>query len=280
MAQRLEGQVWFIVGGSSGIGLATARQVVTLGGSLALFARRSQVLEEARVRLQRQTQHAQQRVCGFVLDVGDPQACHQALAQAIADLGAPHVVLNSAGSVYPGYFLRLSQAQFEEMLTTNLRGAWNLSQAALPSLTGTRGTLVHVASMAGLIGTFGYSAYAASKFGVIGLAEALRNELRPQGVHVAVVCPPDTDTPQLQAENRIKPPETRVISSTVRPLSPDRVARCIVRGVAARRFMIIPGLYSRLIYRMVRLFPRLVHRIIDADVRKAQRSAASHRLSH
>ena len=67
--------------------------------------------------------------------------------------------------------------------------------------------------MAGFVGVFGYTDYCASKFAVVGLSEALRQELRPCGITVSVLCPPDTDTPGLANEDLTKPAETKAVSA-------------------------------------------------------------------
>src|SRR5438477_366286 len=80
------------------------------------------------------------------------------------------------------------------------------------------------ASLAGLIGVFGYTDYCASKFAIVGFSEALRSELKPHGIMVSVLCPPDVDTPGFAVENTTKPPETVAISEGAKPMTPDEVA--------------------------------------------------------
>jgi short-subunit dehydrogenase len=131
-------------------------------------------------------------------------------------------------------------------------------------------TIVNISSFSGLLGTFGYSSYAASKYAVIGLSEALRNELSPRNIRVSVLCPPDTDTPQLAEENRHKPPETKALSGKAGLLSPEFVAASLFRGLKKGKFIIIPGLQSRLIYLLKRLFPSVVYAMIDSTIRKVR----------
>lgn len=69
---------------------------------------------------------------------------------------------------------------------------------------------------------------------MIGFSEALRMELKPCGINVSVLCPPDTDTPMLKEENRIKPMETKAIASGARVLSADKVARDLLKGIAGK----------------------------------------------
>ncbi len=84
------------------------------------------------------------------------------------------------------------------------------------------GHIVNVASVAGFVGLYGYTAYAASKFAVIGLSESLRQELKPLGIAVSVVCPPDVDTPGLAAELALRPRETERLAGGSKPIDPAR----------------------------------------------------------
>ena len=122
------------------------------------------------------------------------------------------------------------------------------------------------------MGVFGYTAYNASKFGVIGFSEALRGELKPFGIRVSVLCPPDTDTPGLHEENRTKPEETRQISAGARLMQPEQVAQALLQGLRKNRFMIIPGFDGKFTYYAKRLLPGLVSMVMDWDVRKVQKA--------
>jgi short-subunit dehydrogenase len=129
-----------------------------------------------------------------------------------------------------------------------------------------RGYIVNVASLAGLIGTFGYTDYCASKFGVIGFSEALRSELKPHGIAVSVLCPPDTDTPGFATENRTKPEETRAVSGHTRVMHPDAVAGALLRGMQRRDFLIVPGIESKCAALLKRLAPSAVQWVMDRTI--------------
>mgnify|MGYP002642486750 CR=1 FL=1 len=135
------------------------------------------------------------------------------------------------------------------------------------------GAIVNVASIAGFLGVFGYTDYAASKFGLIGFSEALRSELKPHGVVVSVLCPPDTDTPGFVEENRSKPPETRSLSEGAGVMLPGAVARALIRGIERGDALIIPGAAGRFTYLMKRFTPSLVETFVDQVVRRVQKDA-------
>ena len=103
------------------------------------------------------------------------------------------------------------------------------------------GAVVLISSGAGLVGLFGYTPYAPTKFALRGLAEALRGELKSSGVHVMIVYPPDTDTPQLVEENLTKPVETKALTAGAGLWTADAVAAATLKGLAGRKFTVTPG---------------------------------------
>ncbi|HPC48279.1 MAG TPA: SDR family NAD(P)-dependent oxidoreductase, partial [Deltaproteobacteria bacterium] len=110
-----------------------------------------------------------------------------------------------------------------------------------------------VSSAAGLMGMYGYTAYGTSKFALVGFAECLRCELEPMGIHVTLVCPGEVDTPFVPREAEHLPLESRVIKSFCGRISPDRVARAIVKAVASERFLVTPGVLTTIMYTLHRL---------------------------
>jgi 3-dehydrosphinganine reductase len=267
-----EGKQVYIVGGSLGIGLAIATRVASLGGHITLFARRKDPLERAVETVTAVRRHPSQRVAARQLDVGDPVQVAQVMQQTVTENGPPDVLINCAGRAYPRRFEDVSYEQFAETLRVNLHGCWNTIQALLPHMKATGGSIVNTASIAGLIGVFGYTDYCASKFGLVGFSEALRSELKPYNISVSVLCPPDTDTPGFAIENRTKPEETRAISAGARVMSADAVADALIRGMARRAFLIIPGIEGRIGVLAKRLFPGVVERIMDRTIRRVTRT--------
>jgi len=261
----------FIPGGSTGIGLAAATQLAARGADVAIFARRRAPLVAAAAAIEGARQRPAQRVAWWQLDVADAAQVDAVMASAVATLGAPDLLINCAGRAIPDYFERIPAAQLDESMRINLYGAWHTIQALLPHLRARGGgRIVNVASLAGLIGVFGYTDYAASKFAVVGFSEALRSELKRDGIIVQVLCPPDTDTPALAQENRTKPAETHAVSAGAKVLSADAVAAALLVGLAGDRFLIIPGRDGRLAYLAKRLAPRLVEWVMDRQIRTAQ----------
>ena len=260
----------YIFGGSSGIGLAVACQLAARGARVAVFARDPDRLARAAAEIS-SVGGSGGEPATFSLDVAEPGKVAVTCAQAVSCFGPPDLVVNSAGRAYPRRFEDITWTQFDETMRINLYGLWHTTAALLPHLPAPGGTIVNIASIAGLVGVFGYTDYAASKFAVVGFTEALRSELAPRGIRVAVLCPPDTDTPSLAVENRTKPAETRAISAHARVMSAEAVARALLRGLEKGRFLIIPGFDGKLTCLAQRLAPGLVRRLMDRDVRRMQR---------
>ncbi|MEW6691024.1 MAG: SDR family oxidoreductase [Pseudomonadota bacterium] len=261
-----------ITGGSSGIGLATAHLLAQRGWRVSLLARDRARLEAA-ARGLGAASGAGDVARVFPVDVAERADCAGAVHAAIAQSGAPDLVLACAGVARPGHFDEIPDADFERAMAVNYFGVLNTVRPALEAMKRKGGgSIVLVSSGAGLIGIFGYSAYAPSKFAVRGLAEVLRGELAPCGIRVSVVYPPDTQTPQLEEENRFKPAQTRAITSGGGVLSAQAVARAIVEGVEHGRFVIAPGPRMRLLAAWHSVLAPLLHRSFDRAARRAARS--------
>ncbi len=259
----------WITGGSSGIGLSIAGALARRGTDILLIARNTERLSIARSSVAALRRSEAQRIETLSCDVSDAKTTGKLLGEAVERLGVPDLVINCAGIAYPNYFDSIPAERFKATMDINVFGTWNVLQTVVPFMKKHGGTIVNISSIAGFLGVFGYAAYGASKFAVFGLSEVLRAELKPHGISVHILCPPDTDTPQLIEENKTKPAETRAVSGRAKLYSPDVVAEALLRGLARNKFLIIPGLNGKFIYLMNRLFPGLVRAIMDGDIKKA-----------
>ncbi|MBI3927570.1 MAG: SDR family oxidoreductase [Armatimonadetes bacterium] len=252
------GKQVLLTGGSSGIGLAAARILRGSGAELILVARDPERLERARQELAGLPGPGEVLTLG--LDVGDPRAVEASgLGERPLD-----VLIHNAGISRPGNFLDLPPSTFEEMLRVNYLGSVHLTRLILPGmLERGGGHIAFVCSLLGVMGIGGYSAYAASKFAMRGFAECLRGELRAHRIRVSVCYPPDTDTPQHEAEKQWLPPETVAIARWGGCMSAEAVAGALLRGMAANRFQILPGLEARFLEMASRFFPGWVRWALD-----------------
>ena len=261
-----------ITGGSSGIGKATAKLLAQQGANISLIARDRHKLENAQQEVVAATIAPEQKISIQTADVASQPAIETAIQKAIAELGTPELLIASAGIAHPGYFAEIPLEVFEYTMKVNYFGSLYSIQAVLPAMEQQqKGNIVIISSGAGLIGIYGYTAYCPSKFALRGLAESLRGELKPQGIGVTIVYPPDTDTPQLAAENKIKPPETKKITATATTWTAEAVAQQIIRGVARRQFAIAPGAELTILNRFHSLLAPLLNWYFDRIVKQVRR---------
>ena len=263
-----------ITGGSSGIGLALAEQLVGAGARVAILARGQARLDEALAVLAKACTNEARAPLALSVDISDRAAVAEAAPRLLEGLGGGiDVLVNNAGLAHPGSFLELDDAIFDSMMAVNYFGTVNITRALAPAMIeGGGGQIVIVSSLAGAIGIYGYTAYGASKYAVRGFAESLRHDLMVHGISVHTVFPPDTDTPQLAYENQFKPAQTKAIAGTVKAMSAESVAREILAKLARGRVNIIPGTESKLVYWAARRFPGLTRALLDSALRRAERA--------
>ena len=190
MTDRLDGRNAIVTGGGRGIGAAVARELTRRGARVTVFARSAGELERV-VR----AGGAAQAVAGDVTseaDVGRLLADHERSA------GPCDVLVLAAGILERGRVEALRPEAFRRVLEVNLTGAFLCCRAVVPGMRARRrGRIIGIASISGHLGTPEASAYNASKWGLIGFAKSLAEELKPDGVQVMTVSPGSVDTRML-----------------------------------------------------------------------------------
>jgi len=262
-----------VTGGSSGIGLEVAKAYFSAGADVAIVARNPDRLASAAKEIESVRVDGSQRLMTAAADLSSFSQSKAVMDRFANDDMVPDVLVNSAGVILPGEFVAMPL----ENLTRNIECGffsvmWSCRAAAPYMIEHGSGHIVNVSSVAGFLGIYGYSGYSAAKYAVMGLSEALRCELKPKGISVHVVCPPDTDTPALATERTMRPPETEAIAGSIKAISPARVADAILRGVAKGHFHIIPDATSSFYFRLKGLLPELFYSIVDSQVRKVGKS--------
>ena len=120
---------------------------------------------------------------------------------------------------------------------------------------------------------YGYAAYSSSKFGVVGLAPALRIECKTRGICVSVICPPEVETPMVEQESRTAPAVTTQTKQFAGTVTLDDLCAQVLRGLDRGRFMIVPGSWrARFTVFLGRTFPRLTARVTDGMIAKGLKS--------
>ena len=176
----LAGRIAVVTGASRGIGRAVAAALSSAGAVVAGCAL-----------------HAAPGVAAC--DVRSPDDVERFAADVERRLGAPHILVNNAGTVARAPLHELSVEAWDDVVDANLKGTFLVTRAFLPAMRA-RGTgrVINIASIAGRQGTAGLSAYCAAKHGVVGLTRALAEELRGTGLVANAVCPGSVDTDMLR----------------------------------------------------------------------------------
>lgn len=234
------GRGFLITGAASGIGLSTARLLKSGGAQLALWDNNETALNRIG-----------EELGAFVaaVDISQPAQVQSALTVVVGQLGAISGVIHSAGILRIGNFENTDLETHRRTININLFGTVAVAHAVIPYLKLTRGALMLLCSVSAFYGVPEYASYSASKAGVLGLAQALRNELAGTGIHIGVVCPHSVNSPMLDEANR----KSRVIQKFGIPQTPEQIAEAIVRSIKQRQYMVIPGFQARLIFWLTRV---------------------------
>ncbi|TFF90403.1 MAG: SDR family NAD(P)-dependent oxidoreductase [Promethearchaeota archaeon] len=269
--QPFEGKNAILCGASTGIGKACAKEFVQLGGNVVIIARRIEVLKQAIEEIQKLKSNSDQTVEYISCDTTDMDALKPLLEDYIKKNGVPDYLFNVVGIAIPGYIEEYTLDDFKKNMNINYYGQLVPILCLLPHfMEKKKGYIINFSSMMGYMGMMGYGAYCPTKFAIVGLSEVLRNELKPYGIKISIVYPPDTNTPGLSTENEGKPKECEMMSETGGLLEPEEVAEHIINKVLKNKFHISPGMSKPIRY-INRLFPKLVRWFMDRDYKKARK---------
>ena len=261
----------FISGGSSGIGRDMARRLAAEGAHIALFNRSA--AEDVLAKLRAAACDPQQRFAAYRADVAQAESIDAAVRQAVAALGAPDLAIDSAGVNNARPFDASTAQDFERVIDINLKGSRHFAAAVLPHMQA-QSHLVFIASLAAYTGNFAYTAYCASKFGVRGLAEALRYELKLKGIDVSLCCPGEIMTPLVEEERRHQHPVSAAMKAFAGSARLEDSVPALLRGIARRQFDIVDAPRPALTAFLSRHAPRLSRRIGDLIAARAQRATS------
>jgi 3-oxoacyl-[acyl-carrier protein] reductase len=182
-----DGRIAVVTGGSRGIGKAIAMMLAQNGATIAIADTCSETSQATAQEITETT--GQQAICAPV-DVADFNATQEMTKSVLAELGKIDILVNNAGITRDDLIMRMPEADWDDVINVNLKGAWNCSKAVIRSMMKKRyGRIVNIASVSGQAGQAGQTNYSASKAGLIGLTKALAREVAARGVTVNAVAP-------------------------------------------------------------------------------------------
>lgn len=184
---RFESQVAVVTGAGRGIGHAIAVRLAKEGARIASVSRTESNAQKTADEINAARADTAK---AYAVDVADQAAVQKAAAQIFEDFGRVDILVNNAGVTRDGLSMRMSMDDWDTVLNTNLKGAFNFTQAVMrPMIKQRSGRIINISSIAGLIGNAGQANYAASKAGLIGLTKTLARELASRGITVNAVAP-------------------------------------------------------------------------------------------
>ena len=248
MPESLSGTVALVTGASSGIGRAIALALAMSGATVALVARRRDLLDELAAQIISNGGAA----AAFAADITDRASAEVAIASAVEHFGRLDTVVNNAGIMLVGPFADAPEDEWDRMIDINLRGVLHVSRAALPHLIAAAdqdprrvADIVNISSTAGRVARPGTAVYNLTKFGVNAFSEALRQELQPKRVRVSVI-EPGTVATELTSHTREELRSAILAqASSIENLEPSDIADAVSYVVTSPRRVAVNELLVR-----------------------------------
>ena len=198
----LKGKTAVVTGGSRGIGEAIAYKLASMGANIAVIYAGNASAAETVCEKCRQEYGVEAKA--YLCNVADFSAAKETTAKIKADFGTAQILVNNAGITRDGLLALMKEEDFDAVLATNLKGAFNMIRHMTGLFIRAReGAIVNITSVAGMMGNAGQCNYSASKAGLIGLTKSVAKELAPKGIRCNAVAPGfiETDMTENQAAN-------------------------------------------------------------------------------
>jgi 3-oxoacyl-[acyl-carrier protein] reductase len=222
----LEGKVAIITGASRGIGKAIAQKFVEQGAIVAF----TYVSSDEKARALEAELTANGGIAkGFKSNAGDFEAAQQLVDDVVAEFGTVDVLVNNAGITRDTLLMRMSEEQWDEVINTNLKSAFNLTKAVIrPMLKAKAGSIINMSSVVGVSGNAGQANYAASKAGMIGFSKSVAQELGSRNIRCNSIAPGFIETEMTEVLDQKVVEEWRNSIPLKRGGTPEDVANATV----------------------------------------------------
>ena len=183
----LEGKTALVTGATRGIGRAIAVKFAQAGANVAFTYRQINSNAEELIK---EIEALGVKCKGYAADAADFAATDAVVKEVVADFGRIDVLVNNAGITKDGLILRMTEEQWDAVITTNLKSAFNFTRAVVPFMAKQRGgSIINMSSVVGENGNAGQCNYSASKAGLIGLAKSIAKEMGPRGIRANCIAP-------------------------------------------------------------------------------------------
>jgi len=192
-AKQFEGRSAIVTGGTRGIGRAIVLELARRGANVAFNYSKSG--DEAE-KLKAEIEAAGAKALAAQCDVASTEAAAEFVKQVVAEFGSLDLLINNAGITRDQLIMRMKEDDWDAVIDTNLKGAWNFSKAVLRPMMKNEngGSILNISSISGVVGMLGQSNYSASKAGMIGLTKALAKEVASRKITVNALAPGMVDT--------------------------------------------------------------------------------------
>lgn len=183
----LDGKVALITGATRGIGRAIATKFAEQGANIVFTYRQKNGTAEE---VESSIEALGVKCKGYAADAADYSVTEEVVKQVVADFGRIDILVNNAGITKDGLLMRMSEEQWDAVITTNLKSAFNFTRAIVPVMAKQRcGSIINMSSVVGVSGNAGQCNYSASKAGLIGFAKSVAKEMGPRGIRVNCIAP-------------------------------------------------------------------------------------------
>ena len=183
----LENRVAIVTGGSRGIGRAIVLELARNGAAVAFTGT---VRNENMTSLEEEVASLGVKCMAFASNAADFAGAHKVVEQVVAEFGQIDILVNNAGQTKDGLMMRMSEEQWDAIIDTNLKSAFNFIHACTPLMARQRsGSIINITSVVGVNGNAGQCNYAASKAALIGLAKSIAKEMGPRGIRANCIAP-------------------------------------------------------------------------------------------
>ena len=225
MTQTTEKRIAIVTGASRGIGAAIAQALGRQGRHVVLMARNADKLAEVQAGIVAAGGSATVKVC----DIADHKALEAAIEAIAGEYKRLDILVNNAGITRDNLLLRMSDEEFDQVISTNLKSVFVACRAALrPMMRGKWGRIINIASVSGIVGNAGQANYAAAKAGLMGMTKSIAKEMAAKNITANVVAPGFIQTDMTD----VLPPQIKEMAVQVTPLKRMGQSREVAAAVA------------------------------------------------